>query len=196
MVDQYSPDKGRIGAWISWLWKVPVHVAGLHPKTMVAVLSKDRETTYLLQEADQNGEVCGQISRRLIGSEVFVPARFAGLKYDHEFAVIVQPWGLFCSIKQTLDYNDSQDGPVSQSDLDARYAQGRADIQFAVRQVINRTMYFWILAALGLIGVLAKLFGLSTGWAVAIGLAVASAKALFAKRALGLARHAVRHSSS
>jgi hypothetical protein len=108
--------------------------------------------------------------------------------------MVVQPWGLFRAIKQTSDYTDDKDGPAPQADLNQRYMKGDADIQFAVRQVVNRTMYFSMLALLGVIAFLLKFTEIPDNWVLAIGLVLASIKAGAARYTLGLARRAIHQS--
>lgn len=181
----------RFWSLVDKYWTVPFHVAGVFPGTRVAVVGLDHKTAYLIEEADENGEVRGKIPRRLVGKQVFAPARYAGLKNDYDFYMVIQPWGLFRAIKQTSDYAYDKEGPAPQSELNERYIRGDADIQFAVRQVVNRTVYFWLLALLGVIAFLMKVVGISDTWALAIGLVLASIKAGAARYALGLARNAI-----
>lgn len=197
MRDEDQTLKTKFWDWIDKHWTVPFHVAGVHPGTRVAVVGLDHKTVYLMKEAGEGGEVLVRIPRRLVGKQVFAPARFAGLKYDHDFYIIVQPWGLFRAIKQTSDYAYDEEGPAPQSELIERFIRGDADIQFAVRQVVNRPLYFWMLALLALLGLIAflvKFVGISNNWALAIGLAFASIKAGAARYALGLARRAIHKS--
>jgi len=175
-------------------WTVPFHVAGVYPGTRVAVVGFDHQTVYLNEVAGENGEVRGKIPRRLVGKQVFAPVRLAGLKYDHDFYMVVQPWGLFRAIKQTTDYAYDNDGPAPQPELTERYIRGDADIQFAVRQVVNRTIYFWMLVILGVIAFLLKFVGISENLALAVGVLLASIKAGAARYALGLARSAIHKS--
>jgi hypothetical protein len=194
MSDENQTVKQKFLAFLDKHWTVPFHVAGVYPGTRVAVVGLDHQTVYLSEEAGEHGEVRGRIPRRLVGKQVFAPARYAGLKYDHDFYIVVQPWGLFRAIRQTSDYAYDEEGPAPQSELNERYMRGDADIQFAVRQVVNRTMYFWMLALLGLIAFLLKFVGISDSWALAIGLVLASLKAGAARYALGLARRAIHKS--
>lgn len=181
----------KFWALIDKQWTVPLHVAGVFPGTRIAVVSQDRKTVYFNDEAGADGEVRGRVPRRMVGKQVFVPARYAGLKYDHEFGVVVQPWGLFRAIKQTSEHAYEEEGPASQLELDGRYLKGDADIQFAVRQVVNRTLYFWMLALLGVMAFLLKFVGISENLALLIGLILASIKAGAVRHVLGLARRAI-----
>lgn len=191
MGDENQTLNNKFLAWVDRYWTVPFHVAGIYPGTRVAVVGLDHQTVYLNEVAGENGEVRGRIPRRLVGKQVFAPARLAGLKYDHDFYMVVQPWGLFRAIKQTTDYAYDKDGPAPQPELAERYIRGDADIQFAVRQVVNRTVYFWMLFLLGVIAFLLKFVGLSENMALAIGVLLASIKAGAARYALGLARRAI-----
>lgn len=175
-------------------WTVPFLVAGVYPGTRVAVVGLDHQTVYLNEVAGENGEVRGRIPRRLVGKQVFAPVRLAGLKYDHDFYMVVQPWGLFRAIRQTTDYAYDKDGPAPQPELTERYIRGDADVQFAVRQIVNRTIYFWMLVILGVIAFLLKFVGISENSALAIGVLLASIKAGAARYALGLARRAIHKS--
>lgn len=184
----------RFQSLVDKYWTVPFHVAGIFPGTRVAVVSLDRQNVYLNEVAGEDGEVRGRIPRRLVGKQVFAPVRLAGLKYDHDFQLVVQPWGLFRSIKQTTDYAYDKDGPAPQTELVERYIKGDAEIQFAVRQVVNRTVYFWMLLILGVIAFLLKFVGISENLALGIGVLLASIKAGAARYALGLARRAIHKS--
>ncbi|MBL8404798.1 MAG: hypothetical protein JNL16_09685 [Dechloromonas sp.] len=194
MFDKNQKLMNRFQSLVDKYWTVPFHVAGIFPGTRVAVVSLDRQNVYLNEVAGEDGEVRGRIPRRLVGKQVFAPVRLAGLKYDHDFQLVVQPWGLFRSIKQTTDYAYDKNGPAPQTELVERYIKGDAEIQFAVRQVVNRTVYFWMLLILGVIAFLLKFVGISENLALGIGVLLASIKAGAARHALGLARRAIHKS--
>ena len=181
----------KFWAFIDKYWTVPFHVAGVYPGTRGAVVSQDRKTVYFHYEAGANGEVRGRVPRRLVGKQVFVPARCPGLKFDHESGIVVQPWGLFRAIKQSPDFAYLGGSPAPQAELVDRYLKADADIQFAVRQVVNRTLYFWMLALLGVMAFLLKFVGISENLALLIGLILASIKAGAVRHVLGLARRAI-----
>ena len=194
MRDENQKFMNRVQSFVDKYWTVPFHVAGICPGTRVAVVSQDRQNVYLNEVAGENGEVRGRIPRRLVGKQVFAPVRLAGLKYDHDFQLVVQPWGLFRAIKQTTDYAYDKDGPAPQTELVERYIKGDAEIQFAVRQVVNRTVYFWMLLILGVIAFLLKFVGISENLALGVGVLLASIKAGAARYALGLSRRAIHKS--
>ena len=157
--------------------------------TAIALLTEDRSKTLALGRSDENGEFHGRISRRFIGQTLFFPVRHAGFEYDHELAIVVQPWGLFHAVRMRPDPN--YNGNSSASDVafipkaTQKYIRAEVDTQFAARNAIRRTVWFWM--AVGLCFVTTLLTVGLPKWIGFIAAVVALAiRAYFKKRSLGL----------
>lgn len=132
--------------------------------------------------------------KKYVGMEVFFPVRNPAYQYDHEYIVVVQPWGVFHAVKMVWDnvYN----GKVSQLEnsfqhcADDEYLNAEVKAQFLARNEISRTKWFWMATAIALVSLLVSL-GLPEwiGFLVAVG--AFAIRAYLTNHALGLSRKPV-----
>lgn len=144
-----------------------------------------------LGHADENGELHARISNRFIGHRSSLRVRRAGFLFDHELVVVVQPWGLFHAVRMTPD--QVYVGEISASDkefmknADEKYVRGEAHTQYAARNAISRTHWFWLVAALSLLSAL-----ITTGLPVWVGVPATAVVVVVADlltiRSLGLSK--------
>lgn len=186
-----------IREWIGKLRTVPVYLGGIIPShpdnpnsgAKIVILTEYGSEPFFIGKSDENGEFHLRIPRRFIGKALRFIVRNSAFLYDHDFAMVVQPWGVFHSFRMTLDRNNI--GEATKADLAFadravdEYLKAEANTQFAARNEVNRTRWFWMAIALGLVTAL-----IATGLPTLIGF-VASAAALairayLTNRVLGL----------
>jgi len=188
----------KIKEWIRKSRSVPLYIGGMCPAdpqfadsgTTVALSDPKTKEMLELGRSDENGEFYGRIPRRYIGKKLFFPARHAGFLYDHEYQMIVQPWGLFNAIKMTPDrnYNGRKKSPKDDEFAERatqEYLKADAKAQYLARNQINRTNWFWMASGLGLISALVA-SGLNPWASFALPVAVIGLRAYLTKRAIGL----------
>jgi hypothetical protein len=185
---------GRFIALIRWpvesFITVPFYVAGVVPNTSIGLYTQVGGDTIVYGKADENGEFRGRIPRRFVGKTVYSPINAPGFLYDQSFEMVVQPWGLYRAIRLRVDRDyigKNRVPPSMQVEVNERFIKAEADVQYAARQEINRTIYFWFMILITGIVVLIKWSLPTPYYAFLLPVAGFFVKALLVRRALGLA---------
>ena len=180
----------QISNFFSRFQTVPFLVSGLYPGTTISLMTEDRKEKLAEGDANENGEFRGRIPRRFIGKLVYAPVRHTGFEYDQDFVLMIQPWGLSRAVRQRVDRNYAGGAPATQKDMNERYIRAEAETQFEVRQILNRTVYFWALVIVGIIAAAIEK-GVPSMYAYLVAVLAIVLKAMLARRALGLAVKAI-----
>jgi hypothetical protein len=123
--------------------------------TLVAIFTEDRSEQLTLGNSDESGEYIGRISKKYIGQKLRFPVRHQGYVYDHEYLFVVQPWGIFNAVKMTLDSN--YNGSLTKAERDFakislnEYLKADAKAQYAARNEVSKTRWFWLAVTIGLV---------------------------------------------
>lgn len=192
----------KIKQWYSNLGTVPLYIGGMVPSepnipdsgTTVALFTEDRTIELELGKSDENGEFYGRIPNKYIGQKLFFPVRHAGYIFDHEYLFVVQPWGIFHAVKMTFDRvyigrltsNEKNFAIISENE----YLKAEAKAQYAARNEISRTKWFWMAVSIGLITTLFTI-GLPV-WIGFIGTVIAlGIRSYLTNHALGLTKQPI-----
>jgi len=188
--------KDKIQKWYENFKTVPIYLGGMVPAesnnpdsgTSIALFTEDRANKIELGKSDEKGEFHGRIPKKYVGKKLFFPVRHAGFLFDHEYVYVVQPWGVFHAIKMTKDKVYS--GSLTENETEfantsvGEYQKSEAKTQYAARNEVSRTKWFWMATIIALLTVLFSI-GMPKWVGFLASIAAFGFRAYFTNHALG-----------